>query len=176
MPRWKADYSEIRPSFPYLSDAAILVQAWKKAHAYIRQHNWYADSLELDSSAIRLRELVKEWSTLLRRGTYRRFSPDHLRLVLAPKTGRWSLENGWMPEKGDDDVKLRPLAHVSIRDQTIGMAFLICLADLVETAQGNPETSVVSLKCGNLFGIDASDSSANGGSDDASCGFDYVDG
>lgn len=33
--------------------------------------------------------------------------------------------------------KLRPLAHLSIRDQTLGTAVMMCLAEAVETAQGD---------------------------------------
>ena len=34
--------------------------------------------------------------------------------------------------------KLRPLAHLTIRDQTLATAVMMCLAEAVETAQGNP--------------------------------------
>ena len=59
------NYLSLLPVARNLSDPAILIQAWKKAHAYIRSHNWYADSLELDFSALRLRQLVSDWSKLL---------------------------------------------------------------------------------------------------------------
>jgi hypothetical protein len=35
------------------------------------------------------------------------------------------------------EQKLRPLAHLSIRDQTLATAVMLCLADAVETAQGD---------------------------------------
>ncbi len=45
--------------------------------------------------------------------------------------------------------KLRPLAHLTIRDQTLATAVMMCLAEAVETAQGNPssndETNTVSF-------------------------------
>lgn len=34
--------------------------------------------------------------------------------------------------------KLRPLAHLSIRDQTLATAVMMCLAEAIETAQGDP--------------------------------------
>lgn len=41
--------------------------------------------------------------------------------------------------KADDIAqKLRPLAHLTIRDQTLATAVMMCLAEAVETAQGNP--------------------------------------
>lgn len=129
----------LAPQFRFLSDPAVLVQAWKKAHAYVRHHNWYADSLELDVSTIHLPTFLDEWSALLRPGTYRSYSPDYLRLVPAPKSSPWDVSDGWKPTNRDDSLKLRPLAHVSIRDQTLAMAFLMCFADVVETAQGRPE-------------------------------------
>ena len=135
------DYRSLSPLAQNLADPAILVQAWKKAHTYIRSHNWYADSLDLDFSALRLRQLVSDWSKLLALDAIQSFEPDPMRLVPAPKSCQWTTEAGWKP--GDeDDLKLRPLAHLSIRDQTLAMAGLICLADAVETAQGNPATPI----------------------------------
>ena len=135
------DYDSISPVARNLSDQAILVQAWKKAHAYIRSHNWYADSLELDISSLRLRQLIADWSKLLKPDAVAAFKPDPMRLVPAPKTGRWNMDNGWKPAD-NEKPKLRPLAHLSIRDQTLSMAALICLADVVETAQGDPTTPI----------------------------------
>ena len=120
------DYRSLTPVVQNLSDPAILVQAWKKAHAYIRSHNWYADSLELDISSLRLHQLVSDWSKLLTPETLKDFKPDPMRLVPAPKTHNWSIEGGWKPTKDDetDELKLRPLAHLTIRDQTLSMVVL----------------------------------------------------
>lgn len=41
-------------------------------------------------------------------------------------------------KKDDIAQKLRPLAHLTIRDQTLATAVMMCLAEAVETAQGNP--------------------------------------
>jgi hypothetical protein len=129
------------PDVRHLSDPAILIQAWKKAHAYIQSHNWYADSLELDASALRLHELVSAWSSMLAPERIGRYVPDRMRLVPAPKSGEWKMEDGWKPV-GEGELKLRPLAHLSVRDQTVAIAVLICLADAVEAAQGNPTTRI----------------------------------
>lgn len=131
------DYSNIQPHIQFLADHAVLVQAWKKAHTYIRSHNWYADSLELDVSAIRLRALIGSWANELTPITIADFTPDPMRLVPAPKSAEWITSDGWKP-KDPEEFRIRPLAHLSIRDQTIAMAVLICLANIVESEQGDP--------------------------------------
>jgi hypothetical protein len=143
MAKWQPNYHDLSPDHRYLSDIAVLVQAWKKTHAYIRMHNWYADSLELDLSSIRLHDTLKDWSHLLLPGTYQRFVPSPARLVPAPKSHSWDVEKGWMPDDGEEALTLRPLAHLSIRDQTLATSFLICLANIVEKAQGNPDVPIV---------------------------------
>ncbi len=114
----------------------VLVQAWKKAHDYVRAHNWYADVLELDLSNARLPLTIRHLQDELK--DHQSISPSLARLVLAPKSTPWEIRNGeWCPKKGERQ-KLRPLAHLPIRDQTLATAFLLCMADVVETAQGNP--------------------------------------
>lgn len=137
MAKSPTNYSELRPNLSFLQDRAVLVQAWKKAHAYIRSHNWYADSLELDVSAIRLRSLIDEWSELLSARSIDNYQTAPMRMVAAPKSSEWDTADGWKPKK-DDDLRIRPLSHLSIREQTVSMAVLICLADIVETEQGDP--------------------------------------
>ncbi|TWT64383.1 reverse transcriptase domain-containing protein [Rubinisphaera italica] len=137
MAKTPTNYSEVRPHPKFLHDQAVLVQAWKKSHAYIRSHNWYADSLELDVSAIRLRSLIDTWSDSLSISEISNYEPDSMRLVAAPKSSEWETSDGWKP-KEKDKLRLRPLAHLSIREQTACMAVLICLADIVETEQGDP--------------------------------------
>jgi len=34
----------LSPSLDLLSEEFVLVQAWKKTAAFIRSHNWYADT------------------------------------------------------------------------------------------------------------------------------------
>ncbi len=160
------DYSNLRPSLQLLADPAVLVQAWKKAHAFIRSHNWFADSLELDLSTIRLHELIAEWSDLLAPSQVRNYSPDPMRIVPAPKTSDWKVEDGWRP-KDPEKFRLRPLAHLTIRDQTVAVAALICMANLVETKQGDP-TQIITVanrhKCvsyGNRLVCTYTDGNAN---------------
>lgn len=51
---------------------------------------------------------------------------------------RVSDERPFVREASADLQKLRPLAHLSIRDQTLATAVLMCLAEAVESAQGDP--------------------------------------
>ncbi len=64
-------------------------------------------------------------------------------MVPAPKSQQWKVESDgqWKPVDGNGDTaKIRPLAHVSLRDQVIATAMMMCLADRVETRQGDPAT------------------------------------
>ena len=38
----------LTPRVDLLSEEYVLIQAFKKTVSYIRHHNWYADTLELD--------------------------------------------------------------------------------------------------------------------------------
>lgn len=147
-------YRQLKPELGYLSDPAVLAQAWKKTHAYIRSYNWYSDTLELDCSAINLEQFLNEWSKELTEGEY---TPTSMRLVPAPKADHWTFYQDpdgnwkWGPEPSspeeDDDAstlspvpkELRPLAHLTIKDQTIATSIMLCLADAVETAQGSTD-------------------------------------
>jgi hypothetical protein len=139
----KEDYKELGTKLSLLSDTVVLAQAWKKAHVYIRRHNWYADVLELDVSAVNLDARLKKWAADIASANY---TPKALRVVPAPKNCKWVFEgNEWKPnpkdkhEDKDDGVPLRPLAHLPIREQVLNTAVMLCLANAVETAQGCPE-------------------------------------
>ena len=69
---------------------------------------------------------------------------DPLRIVPAPKSQRWRVREGvWEPvEKGAPAAPLRPLAHVSLADQVVATALMLCFADRVETLQGDPRQPV----------------------------------
>lgn len=166
----KDEFQTLPPRGDRLSNVVVLSQAWKKSQAFIRRHNWYADVLELDASAVNLERRLHDWAGEVKKGTFR---TDPLRLVPAPKNARWefqevvpSLEdmldekvydpdhphfNEWRPSRlvetdnifGESldvvgELKLRPLAHISIRDQTLATAVMACLAEAVESSQGNP--------------------------------------
>lgn len=153
-------YRALQPTFEYLTDKVVLAQAWKKAHQYIRSTNWYADNFELDRSALDLDERLNHWIAELKSPE---FSFDALRLVPAPKAERWAFVKAqdlnvldmelhdwtfdasetythrWSPE-AKKPKPLRPLAHVSIRDQCLLMALMMCLVNKVESSQGNAAT------------------------------------
>jgi hypothetical protein len=145
-------YHNVFPTISYLSDEVILAQAWKKTQLYIRKHNSYADVLELDCSTIDLKDSLEQWSTELTNGEYK---TNTMRLVLAPKNRAWYFEEeiefskptfsswGPLPDKttGNTEQRLRPLAHLKIKDQTVATAAMLCLADAIETIQGPSDES-----------------------------------
>ncbi len=55
-------YRSLKPSIEYLTDEVVIAQAWKKTHEYMRHHNWYADTLALDVSALGLESNVRSWA------------------------------------------------------------------------------------------------------------------
>lgn len=121
----------------------MLVQAWKKASSYIRYHNWFSDTVELDKIAINLPDFIAELSNDISSG--RLTGSEPLRMVPAPKSQRWRVnaEGRWQPlNAGKTASKIRPLAHVTLRDQVVATAMMLCLADRVETAQGDPRISL----------------------------------
>jgi hypothetical protein len=136
----------LRPTIGHLTHEAVLVQAWKKASAYIRYHNWFSDTLELDRVAINLPDFIAELSREISSGKFLHSSP--LRMVPAPKSQHWRInKNGaWGPLKESKSAsKIRPLAHVTLKDQVVATAMMLCLADRVETAQADPRTPLDSI-------------------------------
>ena len=128
---------ELEPNFDLLRQEYVLVQAWKKTASYIRYHNWFSDTLELDWAAVNLRSFIGQIADQLSSPSQWKNHP--LRLIPAPKSCLWEVNNKngntWQPTK---DITLRPLAHVNLRDQVVATALLLCLANRVETAQGDP--------------------------------------
>ncbi|WP_440619620.1 reverse transcriptase domain-containing protein [Bacillus subtilis] len=135
-------YKILSPKLQYLKDEVILNQAWKKSNSYIRRYNWYADILELDCTIVDLEKKIQKYALdLSESSTYK---PDPLRIVLAPKNQKWVFKDGksWCPADGDNnkvEQSLRPLAHISIRDQTVNTAIMLCIADAIESIQGPTE-------------------------------------
>lgn len=130
--------------FPTLDDLRaehVLVQAWKKTTTYLRQHSWYADTLELDYQSLRLPSFIRELQERLQSPHLWQSAP--LEIVPAPKSQQWTLEkngNGedvWKP-LGSAHKKIRPLAHVAMQDQVLATAMLLCLADQVERRMSDP--------------------------------------
>ncbi|QMT20931.1 reverse transcriptase [Bacillus velezensis] len=139
-------YQILAPKLQYLKDEVILSQAWKKSNSYIRRHNWYADILELDCTVVDLEKKLEQYALDLSEGST--YKPDPLRVILAPKNKKWVFpdddKKSWLPAKGENnktEQPLRPLAHISIRDQTVNTAIMLCIADAVESVQGPTEES-----------------------------------
>ncbi|MGH1410533.1 MAG: hypothetical protein ACRAUW_13605, partial [Aeromonas sp.] len=148
-------YQSIKPEINYLTDPVVISQAWKKTHSYIRSFNWYADTLSLDASTIAIEYEANKWGQQLKLGR----DLHKLELVPAAKSEAWIIDRnlGWIPAAFTDDHNkqernntppIRPLAHLTIRDQTWATTAMICLADAIETAQGDcssgKDTSVYS--------------------------------
>lgn len=107
-----------------------------------------SDTLDLDLTAIDLANFLQQISDHVQYPGVWKNAP--LRLVLAPKSQDWwvppeqEARGGWQPRQGDattpKDVsdKLRPLAHVALRDQVVATALMLCLANRVETMQRDP--------------------------------------
>ena len=134
----------LEPRLDLLQQEYVLVQAWKKTASYIRYHNWFFDTLELDRTAINLPTFITEISECLKFPD--QWENDALRIVLAPKSQRWRVSptsGAWEPKEGGAvTARLRPLAHVSLKDQVVATALMLCLANRIETKQGDPSTSV----------------------------------
>jgi hypothetical protein len=118
----------------------VLAQAWKKTAAYLRQHSWYADTLEVDYQSLRLPDFIHELQERLRSPTSWESTP--LAIVPAPKSQPWQLDGDLWKPKGSVYKKIRPLAHVALPDQVLATAMLLCLADLVERRMGDPLLSI----------------------------------
>lgn len=55
------------PRIELLSEEYVLVEAWKKTASYIRSHNWFSDTLELDRTAINSKRFLAELREQLKR-------------------------------------------------------------------------------------------------------------
>ena len=130
------------PSLELLREEYVLVQAWKKTASYIRYHNWFSDTLALDRATVNLPTFIGELRDRLQ--TSESWQNDPLRIVPAPKSQSWRVREGaWEPvEKRATSARLRPLAHASLADQVVATALMLCLADRVETTQGDPRREV----------------------------------
>jgi hypothetical protein len=144
-------YQRLKPSLALLADEAVLAQAWKKTDSDVRRHNWYADILELEQTSLLLPQKLQQWATELHLG------PDlpkttPARVVRAPKNAEWHFPDekagGWRfkpqldaSKKKITQPELRPLAHLTIRDQVLATAVMLCVADAIETLQGNTDSS-----------------------------------
>ncbi|MFJ5427537.1 RNA-directed DNA polymerase [Pectobacterium actinidiae] len=124
-------YYNLEPNSEYLKDSFILGLAWKKTDSFVRTHNWYADLLALDKCAFDISDEVTKWSNEVKNAT---FPKSDIELILAPKGANWFFKKGrWTTNK--EDRKLRPLANISIKEQSFATAVMMCIADSLETRQ-----------------------------------------
>lgn len=134
----------LEPRIELLCEEYVLVQAWKKTASHIRYHNWYSDTLELDRAAVNLPRFLAELAEQLKAPD--QWSNEPLRIVPAPKSQQWRVvpeTKLWAPViRGKMAPKLRPLAHVTLKDQVAATAIMLCLADRVETIQGDPRDPI----------------------------------
>lgn len=131
------------PTLDDLREEFVLMQAWKKTSTYLRQHSWYADTLEIDYQSLRVPDFLREIQERLK--TPEAWVASLLDFVPAPKSQSWQLVNEkWKPRE-PIIKKIRPLAHLDLQDQVVATAILMCLADRVEQALGNPLESIDSF-------------------------------
>ena len=131
------------PNFASLSKEYVLIQAWKKTSSYIRSHNSFADTLALDQATVNLPEFLERIRNRLK--VREKWKKKPLRIVPAPKSQAWHVgKEGWRPEEAA--IPLRPLSHVDLEEQVVATALMLCLADRVETKQGDPRTAVDTLE------------------------------
>ena len=132
----------LSPRLDLLCQEFVLVQAWKKTSNYIRYHNWYVDTLDLDWITVNLPKFIHDLAVSLENPD--QWESDPLRLIPAPKSQRWHISEGsWQPRKEMriSPDRLRPLAYVSMRDQVVATALMLCLANQLESKQGDPRNS-----------------------------------
>lgn len=144
-------YHRLSPDLALLTDEAVLAQAWKKTDTDVRRHNWYADILELEQTTLLLPQRLREWSKELHLcAEMPETTPA--RVVQAPKNAKWYFpekqSGGWhfkpVSDADGNEVKqpdLRPLAHLTIRDQVLATSVMLCVADAVESVQGSTDPS-----------------------------------
>ena len=138
--------SQPYPNMELLQEEYLLVAAWKKTVSHLRSHNWFADTLEIDHASAELPRFLQ--AVARRLSDPGGFETRPLRLVPAPKSHPWTFSanddgGSWTP-KGypqEPGPRMRPLAHVDLGDQVAATAIMLCLADRVESQQGDPTGS-----------------------------------
>ena len=133
---------DLTPSLPCLRSESVLMQAWKKTESYIRGRSWYANTLELDLTSLRLPEFIKQIQNRLCKPE--KWQAKELEIIPAPKNQSWVLKGDkWKPAIGNKtDEKLRPLAYVDLQDQVVATAIMLCLANRFESRLGDPRLNI----------------------------------
>lgn len=133
---------EMTLSNKHLVDEILIAYAWKKTQTYITSTNWYADNFELKLSSLNLENTIINIKEKVEKvGSF-----DNLHLIPVPKSCKWHFQTddnkklNWKPIEISKQ-KLRPLAHISICDQTIMTMLMMGLANRAETIQGDPNTA-----------------------------------
>ncbi|MCY3542144.1 MAG: reverse transcriptase domain-containing protein [Gammaproteobacteria bacterium] len=130
----------LTPKVNLLQEEFVLIQAWKKTASYIRQRSWTVDTIALDRTSINLPSFIRSIRERLESGELWQNKP--LRVVPAPKSQQWRIKKGvWEPNQ-KIVKRLRPLAQVDLADQVVATALMLCLADRVETNQGDTRWSI----------------------------------
>ena len=73
----------LQPRLEHLNQEFVLVQAWKKTSDYIRNHNWFSDTLDLDYTTINLKPFLERLCKQSK--TPADWKSDCIYLVPAPK-------------------------------------------------------------------------------------------
>lgn len=141
------------PNSKLLTDKKILSQAWKKTNIFIRENNWYFDSLELDlySYDIENKLEILSSNTLIKM--------QKIKVIPVPKNSTWYFqENGekefdsWQSLNNDEDkLELRGISLVPIDNQVKLTSILICLAEAIETIQGTLKTELNEILKGDFY-------------------------
>ena len=134
-----------KPNLDSIQSKHLLIQAWKKTSDHIRSHSWYVDTFDLDLHTINLPKFIETVAARLKSPTSWVSRP--LRLIPAPKSQQWSFSGNpqlWKPNR-KEPVDLRPLAYVHMEDQVVATAISLCLADRVETRQGDPRQPATNI-------------------------------
>lgn len=129
---------ELLPTLDDLRAEFVLMQAWKKTSTYLRQHSWYADTLEIDFQSLRVPAFLREIQERLK--SPQDWTPSLLEFVPAPKSQSWRLDGEKWHPKPNEKIrgKIRPLAHLGLQDQVVATSLLLCVADRVEQMLGDP--------------------------------------
>jgi len=134
------------PNKALLKDKKLLSQAWKKTNIFIRDNNWYIDSLELELYSYNIEKNLKLLSS------NRQTLNSKIAIVPVPKSTQWIFQDSnkinfdsWHSiEKSDGkvDLELRGIALVPLNTQIKFTTILICIAEAIETLQKKIKTEL----------------------------------
>src|SRR5690606_37493855 len=132
----------LTPRSSHFLDEDVLFHAWKKTRHHMHRYNSYTDTLALDLVAVSIHSHLSSWRSAVHTHGAAALRPAPMRLVPAPKSTYWTHSPRWAPAATDGDLRLRPLAHLAIRDQVFATTAMMAMASAVETRQGDPSTPI----------------------------------